>query len=460
MPSRPFVRNASLAALLLGGLSIGSPACSGSPAFDGNDGGSGGSTGSCAVADKSLCGVTCDGDNDCAAGLFCDVGDTCQAQCVAGTTAAPECDGRPCAANGRCIGSIGSGGVSGVGGSTINPGDGGGGGLGGGGNCIDVDVTPTPIIPNVQLLIDRSRSMTGEGGYDDLVQAAIDAGDYTPWECMGPVAGFAGAADAELWRWNVVRSVLFNPVDGVTTQLGDRVRFGLTTYSNDSAVLDMCPALTNVDLAFENRDAMLASFACSSLIWETPTRESLAATADALAALAVEGPKFIVLATDGLPDNCACPNWVGGECDSAAELAERAAVVTEATRVHDTLGITVHVIDVSTPDNPSLRTHLEEVAAAGGGDLYDGTDPAGLIDAFEMIIGDALSCVIQLDGNIVAGKESTGTVTLGGEELVYEEDWIVPQSDQIELIEEACTQYKTEGSPVSVEFPCGVFIVK
>lgn len=465
MPARRLFRSLSFGVALCVAALIGSPACSGTPSFDGTDAGTGGSDGACVVADKSLCGVTCDTDNNCAAGLFCDTTDTCQAECIAGETASEHCNGAPCANNGRCIGNTGSGGTPAGSGGGFNPppGSGGLGGMGGG--CIDVEVTPTPIIPNVALLIDRSLSMTGATGYQALVQDAITAGEYTPWECTGPVAGApGGAGDAEFWRWNVVRTVLFNDVDGIVTELGNSVRFGLTTYSNDSSVPETCPVLVNVDLGFDNRDAMLGGFACSDLIFETPTRESLAPTADALATLDVEGPKFIILATDGAPDTCACPNFGGGQpepCDAVgAQEAEQANVVTEAARVHDELGITLHVIDVSSPTETSLHDHLTQVAAAGGGDIYDGTDPAGLIQAFRDIISEAQSCLIELNGSVVPGKEALGTVTMGGEELDFEEDWIMPTPSQIELVGEACMTFKTENPTLQIEFPCDTFVVK
>jgi len=470
MLSRSLPRTLGVGTLLVGGLLAASPACSGTPTFDGSDEGSGGAGGPCPVAGVTGCGESCTGDNQCGTGLFCDTDSKkCDAECVAGTASSPECAGAPCAANGRCLGG-GTGGVTGAGGGGIDPGpSSGGGGEGGGNNCIDVSVTPTPIIPNVALLIDRSLSMTGASGYMQRVEDAITAGDYVPMpDCTGPVAGApVGSGDAEFWRWDVVRTALFNETDGVVTTLGDVVRFGLTTYSSDEVNYPgMCPTLVNVDLAFDNRDAMLASFACGDLILQTPTRESLAPTADAFAALDVEGPKFIVLATDGAPDNCECPDFNGAApcSDAGAQGAEMDAVVAEATRIHSELGITLHVIDVSSPGQTEggfvLRDHLTNVATAGGGDIYDGTDPAGLIDAFEQIIADAQSCVVTLDGSIVSGYEDDGTVTLGGEELEYEVDWQVNSPTEIELLGEACTTFKRESPTLSITFPCGAIIVK
>lgn len=388
-----------------------------------------------------------------------------ETECVPNEPASAACDGRPCLPDGSCSTDPASGGGTGAGGTLVGAGGsdivlpdetGGSGGTPFG--CVDEDVTATPIIPNVVLLIDRSLSMTGATGYAARVQDAIAAGEYTPWECMGSVPGAPGGSGAaEFWRWNVVRTALFNPTDGIVTQLEGNVRFGLTTYSSDAT----CPELTNVDLFFDNRDAMLAGFACSDLVLQTPTRESLAPTADALAALAVDGPKIIVLATDGAPDNCECPDFNTVACDAAAQTAELAAVVAEAQRVHDTLGITLHVIDVSSPTETDLHDHLADVAAAGGGDIFDGTDPAGLIEAFETIIGDAQSCIVELGGTIVAGKEKTGTVKLDGETLEYDNEengWGHPAPKQIELLGEACTKFKTGSPTLEIRFPCDVIV--
>ena len=330
--------------------------------------------------------------------------------------------------------------------------------MGGDGTCIDVDVDFDPQIPGVVLLIDRSASMNAADGFGDAVDAAIDAGTYASWDC----------GNSYDWRWNVVRNVLLNPDTGVVAPLEDRIRFGLSLYSN-SANSPTCPILTTVDLALGNREAMLEEFECSSLQTETPTRESLTATADALALQEVSGAKVIVLATDGAPDSCACPNWVGDgipnapeECTQEAKLAEQAAVVAEAARIYNELGIVVHVVDVSSPTQTELHAHLTEVAAAGGGQIFDGTDPGGLAEAFATITQDAQSCAIDLDGEIATGKEGTGTVTLNGVELELDgpDGWVVNTPTQIELVGAACAATKTGQAAIDISFPCDAFVVK
>lgn len=397
------------------------------------------------------CGGSCETTTECPAGQYCTAG-SCQQECTPGQASARECDGRACREDGKCADK-----------SDIDIGGGGmGGGDGDGDNvdCIDVEVAFEPQIPNVVLLIDQSGSMNAGSNFDDAVNEAIMAGTYTPWDCD------EGDQD---WRWNVVRNVLLNPDSGVVKPLEDDVRFGLALYSSENGNIGgTCPILTEVDLAFGNHAAMLEAFECSDILSDTPTRESLTATAEELAGMDVEGPKVIVLATDGEPDTCECANWDDNNgrpavCDeNGAAAAERDLVVEEALRIHEELGITVEVINVSNPDNTALADHLDDVAEAGGAvssASIDGFSPGELGSAFQSIIDGVRSCAIDLDGMIESGKESTGTVTLDGEKLVLDDPdgWQVNTPTQIELLGEACETIKSGDHDLDISFPCGAF---
>ncbi len=455
----------TLAAFLALGLSV--PVACNSPSDVNGTGGTNSATGGrgnnqtapCNIADVSLCGGACEETPDCPSGLYCDSAlGTCQAECVAGQEAPATCaSGAICLSDGRC-GTLSSGGTGGDHGDIVFPGAG-GWGMGGDPNepCIDVDVDFDPQIPAVVLLIDQSASMNEGDGFGAAVDDAIDAGTYEPWDCDSSYD----------WRWNVVRNVLLHPETGVVAPLEDRIRFGLSLYSSNNGG-ENCPLLTTVDLALNNQEAMLSEFVCDDTVSDTPTRESLTATAEALALEEVSGDKVIVLATDGAPDNCTCYNWEGDGvpapdgCDEEAKLQEQADVVAEAARIHDELGIVVHVVDVSSPSQTDLRAHLTDVAAAGGGDLFDGTDPGGLAEAFSTITEEAQSCAIDLNGSIAAGKESSGTVLLDGEELELDgaDGWTVNSPTQIELLGQACEATKSGQATIDITFPCGSFRVK
>lgn len=458
------------------------------------------------------CGASCSDSAPCKAGQYCSSSGTCEQECVP-NFADPKCGKAPtgetylCGPDGRCT-------------TTPEPEDPGlefsggsgnqgtGGGDAGGPGCIDQEVEFRPEVPNVVLLIDQSRSMTDEGNFGSLVDQEIAAGTYVPWGCPEnpedpPDSPEQQDAD---WRWNVVRNVLFQPDTGIVKQLEESVRFGMALYSSENGNVPSgggevreCPMLTEVpiiedEMNFGNYDEMLAAMQCSDLITDTPTRESLKAVAEKLYAAELDGPKIIVLATDGLPDSCDCPNFeristIPDACyDDASQIpgedleeeaywvmrgdppvlmppsaAEQYDVVQEAKRIYEELGIVVHIVDVSTPNNPTLRQHLTEVAEAGGGEIFDGTRPSGLVESFQTIVDGVRSCVIDLAGEILEGKESEGTVLIDGEEIAFLPDgegdgWRLNTKSQIELVGEPCETIKSGQHDIDIDFPCDVFI--
>jgi hypothetical protein len=275
------------------------------------------------------------------------------------------------------------------------------------------------------------------------------------------------------WRWNVVRDVLFNETKGVVKPLEDKVRFGMALYTSDGGNVNedepemvdptkACPELIEVPIGLTNHAAMLGEFACNDIQGDTPTGESLVAAASTLRAFEEPGPQIIVLATDGEPDSCECPNF-NGDVPARCKMpgvpdAIKAQVVTTAGEIHAE-DVTIHVINVSTPSNMSLQMHLAEVAAAGGGNVYPGFNPGDLSTAFNEIIDGARSCVIDLDGEIASGKETTGTVTLDGERLLLDDEngWKVNSATQLELLGEACETIKSGDHDLKIKFPCGSF---
>jgi hypothetical protein len=394
----------------------------------------------------------CETTSDCNQGLVCSDLGRCAVPCEPGAEDACK-DEATCKADGTCptVRDM----MLGIGGA--GPG---GDGNGGAGNCIDIDVDFEPQVPTVLLLIDRSGSMTAEKDFGDAVQEAVDAGTYELGNCP----------TNNDWRWNVVRDVLMNPDKGIVKPLEDRVRFGLSLYSSrNGRIVDgkpdpdkACPELIEVPISLTNHGPMLEQFKCSDISDDTPTGESLLAAAATLNAFAEPGPKVIVLATDGEPDNCDCPDRgpsMPAECnaDGVPQTIQEQVVAT-AGQIHGD-DITVHVINVSSPGEASLQQHLEDVAMAGGGQVYDGFSPGALGEAFEEIIDGVRSCKIDLDGEIADGKESTGTVTLDGEVLVLDDadGWRVNTPSQIELLGAACEAIKKGGHDLAIKFPCESF---
>lgn len=307
--------------------------------------------------------------------------------------------------------------------------DGGTGGLGGdpdSGTCAQARVELTPTTPTVQLLVDRSGSMT---------------------------RGFGNTN-----RWAAVYRTLMDDADGIVSRLEGEVRFGLTTYTAQNDV-QPCPNLTNVEPALINRSAIDSMYRDLDPIEDTPTAPSLDATRELLLGVADQGPKIIVLATDGEPDTCEVP-------DPDGQPAARAASVAAAQAAH-AAGIDVYVISVG---GDVSEAHLQDVANAGVGlpvggatnaPYYRALDPAQLVAAFDQIIDGVRSCSFTLNGTVNVDRAAEGTVTLDGDALEFGVGWRMIDGSTIELIGAACDAVLAGGEHViEAEFACGSFDVE
>lgn len=288
------------------------------------------------------------------------------------------------------------------------------------GGCAEVEVTVEPQIPTLVLLVDQSGSMTSD---------------------------FAGQP-----RWDAMYDTLMDPTDGVVASLSSSVRFGLTLYtSQDGFDGGECPLLTTVEPALDNYGPIDAEFAPAQPVDETPTGESLAAVALQLADFPAEGPKGIVLATDGEPDTCAQPNPQDGQPEALA-AAEQAYA----------LGITTHIISVG---NDVGAQHLQQMANVGVGKApddpmpapyYQALDAQELITAFEEIIGSFVSCTLAIDGEVDLEQACDGTVLLDGVELECGTDYDLPDASTLEILGDACATLQDGGDHgVTATWPCG-----
>lgn len=289
-----------------------------------------------------------------------------------------------------------------------------------GNTCVDVTVAVDPIVPTLVLLVDQSGSMT---------------------------ADFGGAP-----RWDAVYTTLMDPADGVVTALEDRVRFGLSLYtSEDGFSGPTCPVMTTVPPALANRNAIDAVYALEVPLEDTPTGDAMDVVALELDAFAEEGPKAIVLATDGEPDTCEEPDPQNGQVEAVL-----------ATQNAFDLGLRTFVVSVG---NDVSDAHLQEMANAGAGKdpanmvdpepFYQALDPQQLVDAFTQIIADFITCEFTLDGEIL-GDPCEGTVLLDGSPIECGAEWGATSPTTIELLGATCDLIKDgEEHTIEVVFPCG-----
>jgi von Willebrand factor type A domain-containing protein len=415
-----------LSVVALAGLGLAAN-CGGGDDDDGNNGGPDNGSSPCDTVYKGLCGSSCNDAAPCPQGLFCGNG-VCTAQCSADGGGCSG--GQVCTASGRCVSDVGGGGSGGTGGGFGVSGSGGGGRGGQGGDCPGVTVQFSPIVPTIVVLVDQSKSMT---------DSPLDPDD-----------------DNSPNRWDALKDALLAD-NGVLKSLQSKVRFGLVTYSWSGEKADTCPQ-TPITVApkLNNYDAISSQYGPADTIDNTPSAESVAKVHnDVLKPFAEPGPKFLILATDGDPDDCSNPNSNGSDPPKQASVAAVTAAYGD--------DITTYVIGVS--ENSVDRNHLRQLALAGQGKPTDGTEElffevgtqAQLTTALSSIVTGARSCSFDLDATITEEAAPKGAVTVDGQPKTFKDPngWKLADNDTIEFVGTACEQIKAGAMNVSAEFPCG-----
>jgi hypothetical protein len=270
------------------------------------------------------------------------------------------------------------------------PGGGGGGGNGGGGGgggtdaaCPDVHFMATKTTPYVQLLIDRSGSMS------------------------------TNLNGTQTSRYQSVHDALVGS-SGVVNQLQGQVYFGASLFTDDAN--PTCPTLYSQPRALNNFSTIKTLIESQQPGGATPTAKSIDQVVADFAAhpAPMGGTPVIVLATDGLPNDCNSSN------DTSAEAVA-------STKAAYTAGIRTYIIGIA----GVADQFLQDVANAGTGVqtgqpnamYYTSNSPAQMTAAFQQIIGGVLSCDLQLSGTVDTSQASSGTVTLNGMPLQYGTDW-------------------------------------
>ena len=386
--------------------------------------GCGGSSGESKVSPCKTaltCGAACSALVSCQSGQYCGPNNACTADC---TPSDGNCGaGQSCSPSGRCV----------VGGN-INPGiDAGSDELPDG--CIQDQVKVTSPIPTVIMLIDQSGSMREQFGSGN--------------------------------RWNVLRDALIDKDTGIIATLESKVFFGLALYTSENGFgsgtpAKTCPVITEVPPALNNFAAISAKYLPNDWKDDTPTGESIEAAVKTLDGVTEDGPKVIVLATDGEPDTCADP-------DSGEQSVRDAARALSVTAVQNAFKkqITTYVISVG---NEVGQDHLRAVANAGQGlavdvdatnRFYLANNQAELATAFDTIVSGVRSCVFNLNGTVQADRADSGTVHLDGKFLVYmdTDGWRLTSPSVLELQGAACAALKKSGDhELKIKFPCGDFV--
>lgn len=311
-------------------------------------------------------------------------------------------------------------------------------------------------------------------------------------------------------RWQALRSALLDPSVGFIYRLQNAVRFGATLYDGTidtnlatgaalsviqnppcallSSVLlgknaGVCPLLLEAMPAkLDNAAAIDMVFPATELGGSTPTDRALSHVVDTLIPTlgqqtpdgAPQGPTYVILATDGAPNDI-CVGGVVGD-----GLAQQQGVIAAVDRAAGA-GIKTWVISLADGD-PALQAHLDDVARHGDkgnpqARTFSPTNPDELIMTLAQLLGGAVGCHIALSGTVEQGQECLGTVEqngqalscceqdmsgtmrCGGTQTASPDGWRLSDPHSIELLGDTCAKFLlgSGASLLSARFPCAVF---
>ena len=272
----------------------------------------------------------------------------------------------------------------GVGGSSLG-GAGAGAGTGIGGTMSCGQTTVTLVLQPVDILIvqDKSLSMVQQpnGCCCGTAQTGCTPGDV----CNGNTA--CGAMS----KWSQVSAA----IDMVVMATQASVNWGLVFFGSDN----MCGvnAQPNVPIALNNYTAISQAYANNQPASYTPTDAAVTAAVAYMRTLQDNNPKYLLLATDGLPN-----------CMSGDSTADDSPGTVTAVANAEAAGFPVFVIGIGNTMGTATLNMLAiaggepQIGSADGNSFYEVNSTADLQAALNEIVKRATSCTIPLAS--VTGK--------------------------------------------------------
>ncbi len=281
--------------------------------------------------------------------------------------------------NGTGVGT-GSGGTTGNGtGIGLTSGGGGDVGPGTGGMTCGTSMVPVmPEPPDILIIQDKSGSMDED-----------DSGTSCNNGC--------GATS----KWTHLTTAL----SAVVQNTDMTVNWGIKYFSDNNAC--GATAAPAVGIKAMNGAAVTTSIMGTRPGGNTPTRDAISSGAAYLATLTDTNPKFLLLATDGLPNcpaagGCATMTKPNNSCtmtdNPSEDMAAEAAIMMAAAQGFQTFVIGIG--NVATAQNTLNQFAINGGQAQTGAatSYYAATDEASLEAALNKIVGVVASCTIPLTG--------------------------------------------------------------
>jgi hypothetical protein len=295
--------------------------------------------------------------------------------------------------------------------------------------CASVSRSVHQLPADVLIVLDKSGSMR-----DDA------QGNH----CMGPAG--CGAAS----KWALVTAAL----DQVVAMTDSTVNWGLKLFATGNGC--GVSSTAEVPVGPMNAPAITSAIAGASLGSRTPTRLAENAGVAYLKGLGDPDPKYLLLATDGLPN-----------CDPAQAntMADDSAGATQAVADAHAAGIPTFVVGVG---NTMAEETLNALAQAGGEaqlgaatSFYQVSDTTQLVTALGKILG-AIPCTFDL-GPPQGQWYSADTITVAADGAVVPHDpshasgWdFVPGTTSISIYGPTCEAVMSGAiTDVTIAFRCG-----
>jgi hypothetical protein len=204
-------------------------------------------------------------------------------------------------------------------------------------------------------------------------------------------------------KWSEVSAALTQ----VVTNTDSTINWGIKFFSdNGSCGASAAPSVT---VGAGNGAAVASAISGTKPGGYTPTRDAITSGAAYLATLTDTNPKYLLLATDGLPncpDGCASmpsPSMSCTNTDNPSEdMAAEAAIMTAAQQGFKTFVIGIGNVSTAVATLNQFAINGGEAQTGGATSYYAATDPTALQNALNAIIGVVASCTISL-ANAPAG---------------------------------------------------------
>jgi len=302
-------------------------------------------------------------------------------------------------------------------------------------NCAAVMQPVAKLPPDILLIQDKSGSMN-------------DAAD-------GSCTGNCGANS----KWSQTTAALTQ----VLTSTDATVNWGLKFFASPNG--GACGVTNGADVAIAANN----SGAINNLIGRTtpgnstPTRMAVGAGSAYMSTVNDANPKFLLLATDGLP-NC-IPTTGGGTCTNNCQTSDMAGAVQAVTDALSA-GFPTFVVGIATSSDPTSDQTLNAMAMAGGKPQASGppyyypvASQQQLVDALNAIVVIAGTCVFTIPPppNSDTDQMHIG-VQVNGTEISHDtghsNGWDYTGTNQVTVYGSSCDAIMAGTATVQIVFKC------